>query len=201
MGSVLTVQKLLFSVRELTFGNIYLADGMKFRIIVLIMVMSTAFVACEEEKPNDTPPSKPMGKEELIQHNKDLVVQENQRVEAFITRRQWPMESSGTGLRYWIMEPGEGDSVRTGDVIAVQYQISLLDGTVCYSSDTAKPEHFKVGMDQVESGLHEGVTYLRVGDHARLILPPHLAHGLVGDMNKIPPRSTLIYDIRIVSKS
>ncbi|UTW62235.1 FKBP-type peptidyl-prolyl cis-trans isomerase [bacterium SCSIO 12741] len=174
---------------------------MKYGLVVVWAVVLTSLFSCEGKQSEDSSKPKNLGKEELIDRNKDIVVQENQRIEAFISRRNWPMKSSGTGLRYWIMEEGTGDSVRTGDVIAVNYEISLLDGTVCYSSDENKPEHFKVGMDQVESGLHEGVTYLKVGDRARFILPPHLAHGLAGDMNKIPPRSTLIYDIRIVSKS
>ncbi len=169
--------------------------------MVTFCLILIGLISCTGEKTGGNTPPKAPDKEDLIRRNKDLVVQENQRIDAFVSRRQWPMKASGTGLRYWVMEAGNGDSVQTGDVIAVYYEISLLDGTICYSSDEQTPEHFKVGMDQVESGLHEGVTYLHVGDHARLILPPHLAHGLVGDLNKIPPQSTLIYDIRIVSKS
>jgi FKBP-type peptidyl-prolyl cis-trans isomerase FkpA len=53
-------------------------------------------------------------------------------------------------------------------------------------------------MDNVESGLHEGILYMNEGSKALLVIPSHLAHGLVGDMNKIPPKSTIVYDIELL---
>jgi FKBP-type peptidyl-prolyl cis-trans isomerase FkpA len=38
-----------------------------------------------------------------------------------------------------------------------------------------------------------------VGDKAILILPSHLAHGLVGDENKIPPKASVIYELELLS--
>jgi FKBP-type peptidyl-prolyl cis-trans isomerase len=51
----------------------------------------------------------------------------------------------------------------------------------------------------VESGLEEGILLLREGDKAKFILPPHLAHGLLGDDNKIPARSIIVYDLELLS--
>ena len=53
-------------------------------------------------------------------------------------------------------------------------------------------------MDNVETGLHEGIKYMKVGEKAKMILPSHLAHGLIGDSKKIPPRSTIVYDIELL---
>jgi FKBP-type peptidyl-prolyl cis-trans isomerase len=53
----------------------------------------------------------------------------------------------------------------------------------------------------VESGLEEGILLLQEGDKARFIMPPHLAHGLIGDRDKIPARATIIYDLELVSLS
>jgi FKBP-type peptidyl-prolyl cis-trans isomerase len=39
---------------------------------------------------------------------------------------------------------------------------------------------------------------MHVGDKARLILPPHLAHGLLGDENRIPARSIIVYEIELL---
>jgi len=47
----------------------------------------------------------------------------------------------------------------------------------------------------VESGLHEVMKYLREGDRAVVIIPSHLAFGLLGDLDKVPPFSTVVYDI------
>jgi len=35
-------------------------------------------------------------------------------------------------------------------------------------------------------------------ERAVLIFPPHLAHGIIGDGENIPPRSILVYDIKIL---
>jgi FKBP-type peptidyl-prolyl cis-trans isomerase len=32
-------------------------------------------------------------------------------------------------------------------------------------------------------------------------MPPHLAHGLLGDENKIPPRSVIVYDLHLIDVS
>ena len=93
---------------------------------------------------------------------------------------------------------GEGDKAREGQVATLKYKVSLMDGEEVYSSENDGPRSFMIGQDNVESGLHEAVTYLKLGDKAQIILPSHLAHGLTGDNNKIPPRSTVIYDLELI---
>jgi len=39
-----------------------------------------------------------------------------------------------------------------------------------------------------------------VGDKAKLIIPSHLAFGLAGDMDQIPPLSPIVYDIEVLDK-
>jgi FKBP-type peptidyl-prolyl cis-trans isomerase len=41
------------------------------------------------------------------------------------------------------------------------------------------------------------VKYLKHGDKALLLIPSHLAHGLLGDFKKIPPQMPIIYDVEI----
>ena len=72
----------------------------------------------------------------------------------------------------------------------------MLDGSLCYSSDSLGPSTFRV--DRAISGLEEGMLKLRVGDKARFIMPPYLAHGLIGDENRIPSRAIIIYDVELL---
>jgi FKBP-type peptidyl-prolyl cis-trans isomerase len=137
-------------------------------------------------------------KEPLIKINKDISETESEQIEKYIKRRNWTMNETGTGLRYMIYFNGNGKQAKVGNTALVNFEISLLNGTIVYSSNN-KPEEFIVGQDNVESGLHEAITYLKAGDKAKLIIPIHLAFGLAGDMNKIPPRSTIVYDIELVS--
>lgn len=137
-------------------------------------------------------------KETLVEENKNAAQIESDQIDQYINRHQLDVISSGTGLRYQIYQKGTGVKAEDGQLALVHYTISLLNGKKCYSTIGDKPESFVIGHDNVESGLHEGITYMHVGDKAKFIIPSHLAHGLIGDQNKIPPRSTIIYDIELL---
>lgn len=135
----------------------------------------------------------------LVEANKMYVQQESDEIDRYVAHKGWNMIKTGTGLRYMITQKGNGALAKPEQAAKVNYKISLLDGRVCYSSDTTGPREFIVGGDNVESGLHEGIQYMHVGDKAILILPSHLAHGLTGDENKIPPKASVIYELELLS--
>ena len=134
----------------------------------------------------------------LVKANQTFIDTEKDRIEAYINRRNLVMEESGTGLRYMIIKHSEGIQATDGKNALVNFKVSLLDGTECYSSEKKGPQEFLIGQDNVESGLHEGIKLMRVGEKAKFILPSHLAHGLIGDENKIPPRSVIVYDLELI---
>ncbi|HOI87851.1 MAG TPA: FKBP-type peptidyl-prolyl cis-trans isomerase, partial [Lentimicrobium sp.] len=72
-------------------------------------------------------------------------------------------------------------------------------GDEIYNSDKDGLKEFLIGRGGVESGLEEGILLLRVGDKAKFIIPSHLGFGLLGDQNLVPPKSTLIYDLELIS--
>jgi len=137
-------------------------------------------------------------KEQLVDVNKTMVENESEEIEKYIKRHNWEMMNTGTGLRYMIYQQGRGEAATTGKIAVIKFKVNLLDGTECYSSDKTGPKEFQIGKGGVESGLEEGIKLLKIGDKAKFILPPHLAHGLTGDNNKIPARATLVYDVELV---
>lgn len=144
-------------------------------------------------------------KEVLLRVNQQLVEEDVNDIEAFAERKGWQMKTTDSGLRYMIYEKGNGEKASMGKKATLEYTISLLDSTVCYSSALSGPRIIRLGHGDmetglnVETGLEEGLLLMRVGDKARLILLPHLAHGLSGDGNCIPRRATVLYDIELVS--
>jgi FKBP-type peptidyl-prolyl cis-trans isomerase FkpA len=170
---------------------------MKFKIHVILLCVF--LVSCmgkrrrpAEEEHNDT-------KKTLIEVNKILVKKDSENIAGYIKKRNWDMTETKTGLWYMIYENGSGKKSKEGLNATINYRVSLLDGTECYNSDSLGPKTFKIGRGSVESGLEEGILMLREGDKARFILPPHLAHGLVGDDNRIPARSIIVYDVELLS--
>lgn len=167
-------------------------------IIFLFLVLLVA--SCGRKHKKNTAEFNPNDfNEPLINANKMYVERESDEINQYVKRHNLNMTTTGTGLRYMIYKKGNGERAVTGKYAKVKYKISLLDGTECYSSDKTGPKEFLIGQDHVESGLHEGILLVGVGDKAIFILPSHLAHGLLGDENKIPPKASVIYDIELIS--
>jgi FKBP-type peptidyl-prolyl cis-trans isomerase len=155
-------------------------------------------ISCQNADPEPQAIDPSQLQESLIRVNKTLAHEENLAIDRYIERRGLKMERSGTGLRYMIINPGNGIKAQVGMRVTVKYRIELLDGTFCYSSDSLGTNTFTVDQDQIESGIHEGIKLLSKGGKAKFILPSHLAHGLLGDQDRIPAKSTVVYDIEVI---
>ena len=111
-------------------------------------------------------------------------------------------EKTASGLRYKIIQEGNGKKAIKGATVSVHYKGQLLDGTVFDSSYTRKqPIDFTVGVGQVISGWDEGIQLLKVGDKARMVIPSNLAYGSQGAGGVIPPNAPLIFDVELVNVS
>ncbi len=105
---------------------------------------------------------------------------------------------TSSGLRFIIVDEGEGDPPMLGQVLEVHYSGYLSDGTLFDSSvQRSEPIRFVLGAGQVLTGWDEAFIYLLQGSRARLIIPPHLAYGERGT-GPIPPGETLIFDVELV---
>ncbi len=141
-------------------------------------------------------------KEKLVEANKMSVKRESDEIDQYVKHKNWQMITTGTGLRYMVTKKGTGELANEDTAFrkyaTVKFKISLMDGTLCYSSDSTGLREFLIGQDDVETGLHEGIQYLHVGDKATFILPSHLAYGLMGDQRKIPPKASVLYEIELM---
>ncbi len=109
-------------------------------------------------------------------------------------------DKTDSGLRYKIIQQGEGVQAEKGKTVSVHYKGSLTDGTVFDSSyKRNQPIDFPLGVGQVISGWDEGIALLKVGDKARLVIPPYLGYGESGAGGVIPPNATLIFDVELVN--
>ena len=139
-------------------------------------------------------------KNQFIKANQLVVIKESDEMDYYQKSHEMTFVKTTSGIRYYVYKPStKGDSIKTDDVIKMNYKVSLLNGTECYSSKTDGPKEFVVGMENIEDGLHKAVLYLKSGDKALILIPSHLAHGLLGDSKKIPPMSPIVYDIEIIS--
>lgn len=136
--------------------------------------------------------------EKLLEANKAAIKLENDQIDTLISSSGWEMLETPTGLRYQIIEKGKGPKTTSGKLVEFEYDVKLISGELIYSSEQSGPKEFRIGSGGVESGLEEGILLLKVGDKARLIIPSYMAHGLSGDQDKIPPKATLIYTVKLI---
>lgn len=171
------------------------------RVLVesFILIFLLILVSCNQDKKTERKTGPKIDKQEIEEINKHLINKDTEVIKNYIDRRGWDMQMSNTGLWYMIYDKGNGKPVKKGVEVSINYDVWLIDGTLCYTSDSLGIKKFNVGQGGVESGLEEGVLLLNEGSKARFIMPPHLAHGLIGDENRIPARAILIYDIEILN--
>jgi len=100
---------------------------------------------------------------------------------------------------------GSGAEAVAGNMVAVQYSGWLYDadkpnhkGKRFDASEPGKPFTFQLGTGRVIKGWDMGVPGMKVGGHRTLVIPSDLAYGRRGAGNKIPPDSTLIFDIELL---
>ncbi len=106
---------------------------------------------------------------------------------------------TASGLRYQIVQKGNGAKAQKGQQVSVHYQGALADGTVFDSSYKRKePIEFQLGIGQVISGWDEGLQLLHVGEKARFVIPSDLAYGSAGAGGVIPPDAILVFDVELV---
>jgi FKBP-type peptidyl-prolyl cis-trans isomerase FklB len=103
-----------------------------------------------------------------------------------------------SGLQYKVITAGEGKSPQKSDKVTVNYRGTLIDGTEFDSSYSRnKPATFGVG--QVIPGWTEALQLMKEGDKWEIVIPSKLAYGERGAGAKIPPNSTLIFEVELIS--
>lgn len=108
-------------------------------------------------------------------------------------------EETESGLRYKIIQKGDGATPEKGQTVAVHYKGMFTDGGVFDDSyKRGAPIEFPIGQGNVIPGWDEGILLLKVGDKARFVIPSHLAYGEAGAGGAIPPNATLVFDVELM---
>ena len=104
---------------------------------------------------------------------------------------------TSSGLKYRILQKGEGNPPVEQSQVKVHYRGRLEDGTEFDSSyKRGQPATFPV--NGVIRGWTEALMLMKPGDKWELTIPPELGYGSRAVGNVIPPNSTLIFEVELL---
>ncbi|WP_298980469.1 FKBP-type peptidyl-prolyl cis-trans isomerase [uncultured Psychrobacter sp.] len=107
------------------------------------------------------------------------------------------VKTTDSGLQYKVLTAGTGESPKATDIVEVNYEGKLIDGTV-FDSSYERGEPIEFPLNQVIAGWTEGLQLMKEGGKYEFYIPADLAYGEAGNQG-IEPNSTLIFTVELLS--
>jgi FKBP-type peptidyl-prolyl cis-trans isomerase len=136
-------------------------------------------------------------KENMINANRVVIQSEATQIEGYVQRRGMETKALPCGALYHEYTHGTGTAINPDDTVVVSYRLEALDGTPFYTHQT---DTLTVGRRQVTVALDDLLTVLPCGSQAWLIAPSNTAYGVVGDGDRVPSRTVIVYNIVSINK-
>ncbi len=106
------------------------------------------------------------------------------------------VKTTASGLQYKILSAGNGEVPTATDKVKVNYEGTLIDGTV-FDSSYKRNQPATFACNQVIKGWTEALTMMPVGSKWVIYVPQNLGYG-EREAGKIPPFSTLIFTVELL---
>ncbi len=149
-------------------------------------------------------------RDSLVQLRKKLMARQDERFREFAARNleegQAFLEANKTredvktlpsGLQYRVLKEGNGPIPRLTDSVTLHYQGKLVNGTE-FDSSYRRAEPSTFSLVGAIKGWKEALQLMKTGSKWQLFVPSDLAYGK-RQFGRIPPNSTLIFDIELLS--
>ena len=108
-------------------------------------------------------------------------------------------EADVTELKIIDERVGTGPTANTGDSLSMNYKGTLLNGKVFDQSYGRGPFEFQLGQGRVIEGWDKGIVGMKVGGKRKLVIPADMAYGAQSPSPDIPPNSTLVFEVELLS--
>lgn len=113
-------------------------------------------------------------------------------------RKKEGVKTLPSGLQYKVITEGSGKTPKADNALTVHYRGTLINGQEFDSSyNRGEPQTFQV--DGVIPGWTEALQLMKEGSKWQLFIPSERAYGERGQGFRIPPNSTLIFEIELLS--
>jgi FKBP-type peptidyl-prolyl cis-trans isomerase FklB len=188
------------------FGANLRSQGVEVDLSVLLSAIQDGL---ENRKPAMSPEAIRDG---LLQMRKKLMVRQDQRVREFTAknlemgkafleenRSKEGVAVLPSGLQYRVMKEGNGPTPKLSDSVTVHYRGTLIDGRE-FDSSYGRGEPAILSLGSMIKGWQEALPLMKTGSKWQIFVPADLAYGQ-RHSGRIPPHSTLIFEIDLLSVS
>ncbi|WP_100137365.1 FKBP-type peptidyl-prolyl cis-trans isomerase [Snodgrassella alvi] len=108
------------------------------------------------------------------------------------------VKTTASGLQYKINHEGSGKKPKASDMVTVQYEGRLIDGTVFDSTAQRNNKPATFPLNGVIPGWTEGLQLMSEGSEFTFYIPANLAYGEQSPTSTIPANSVLIFDVKLL---
>lgn len=151
--------------------------------------------------------------QELMEKSESEMKQkEEQDIADYLTTHNIRQKPKPSGLYVISQVEGNGPEIEPGKIVRVNYTMMFINSEIFEttiqeiavknnifdSSLIYKPFEYVHGDGTTIPGFEEGLSYMRQGGKAKLIIPSSLAFGEHGYENLIPPYTPIVYEIEIL---
>lgn len=140
-----------------------------------------------------------MAKMEASKQREAAVGEQTQAIlTKYNAKRLENLQSTPSGMKYYVIEEGDGKQVENGSVASVHYYGVTTDGNMFDNSFKAgRPYPVPVGQGRVIRGWDEGLQLFKGGTKAVLFIPGELGYGAAGSPPNIGPNAELVFYVEL----
>jgi gliding motility-associated peptidyl-prolyl isomerase len=133
---------------------------------------------------------------------KSIISEQNQKIDNYLSKNpDNNYINSKRGFWYYYKKKNDSNdkSPEFGDSIIFDYSIANLNNNIIYDYEAIGEQSYIMEKQQIITGIREALKILKKDEIATFIIPSYIAYGMYGDLNKIPPNTTIICTIKVKS--
>ena len=121
-----------------------------------------------------------------------------------VLAQQPPFHAAEGGVRYQVLQEGEGPVAEAGDVVAIHF-VGWIDDAGTQGREfvntrrAGEPIRFVVGTDKVMPAWNAAVTGMQAGGRRLVLVPPAMAYGARGVQGIVPANASLRLNLELLS--
>ena len=108
------------------------------------------------------------------------------------------VKTTASGLQYKVNHEGSGKKPKATDMVTVQYEGRLIDGTIFDSTAQRNNQPATFPLNGVIPGWTEGLQLMSEGSDYTFYIPAQLAYGEQSPTSAIPANSVLVFDVKLI---